>query len=82
MKEDSFPISSDEIRKVEMLSLRSLTPQDGLSQFFSLLPEFAPLLDESEPVYRAERIQAMITLQSRLYALDNLQQRKLNAKSY
>lgn len=71
----------DKMRKQETVWLRALTPQEGLRHFFSLLAEFSPLLDQSEPYYREERVQAMITLQSRLNALNTRQPQKANAKS-
>ncbi len=59
-----------EIQAEEKRLLRALTPQEGARQFFALLDEFAPQLQETEPLYRQERIQAMITLQVRLRALN------------
>lgn len=59
-----------EIQAEENRLLRALTPQEGLRQFFALLAEFAPQLQQTEPLYRQERIQAMIALQIRLGALN------------
>ncbi|HXF84840.1 MAG TPA: hypothetical protein VNK49_05565 [Anaerolineales bacterium] len=59
-----------EIQAEENRLLRALTPQEGLRQFFALLAEFGPRLQETESLYRRERIQAMIALQARLGALN------------
>ncbi|MDW8227193.1 MAG: hypothetical protein RMJ60_05285 [Anaerolineales bacterium] len=60
---------SDERQTEETRLLRALSPQEGLRQFLALMAEFALHLQETEPLYREERMQAMIALQSRLRAL-------------
>lgn len=54
----------------EIRLLRALSPQEGLRQFFALMVEFEPWLRETESLFRNERNQAMIELQSRLASLN------------
>lgn len=49
--------------------LRGLSPQEGARQFFALMTEFEPWLEDTESVFRNERNQALIELQARLASL-------------
>lgn len=60
----------DDIHAEETRLLRALSPQEGLRQFFALLAEFQPWLQETESVFRSERNQALIELQARLASLN------------
>jgi hypothetical protein len=60
----------DAIQAEETRLLRALSPQEGLRQFFALLAEFQPWLQETESVFRSERNQALIELQARLASLN------------
>lgn len=59
----------DAVHATETHLLRSLSPQEGMRQFFALMAEFEPWLLESESVFRNERNHAMIQLQGRLTSL-------------
>lgn len=58
------------IRVEETRLLRSISPQEGALQFFALLAEFGPWLEETEPLYREQRDQALTQLQARLASLN------------
>lgn len=60
----------DAIRAEETRLLRSVSPQEGARQFFALLAEFGPWLQETEALYRDQRNQALIQLQARLASLN------------
>jgi len=60
----------DAIYAEETRLLRTLSPQEGLRQFFALMAEFQPWLQETESVFRNERNQALIQLQARLASLN------------
>lgn len=60
----------DAIYTEETRLLRAISPQEGARQFFALMAEFEPWLRETESVFRNERNQAMIELQSRLASLN------------
>ena len=59
------------IRVEETRLLRSISPQEGVRQFFALLAEFEPWLKETEALYRDQRNQALIQLQARLARLND-----------
>jgi hypothetical protein len=61
----------DVIRAEETRLLRSISPQEGARQFFALLAEFEPWLQETEALYRDQRNQALIQLQARLAGLND-----------
>lgn len=61
----------DAIRAEETRLLRSISPQEGVRQFFALLAEFGPWLQETESLYRDQRNQALIQLQARLASLND-----------
>ncbi len=58
------------VRAEETRLLRSISPQEGARQFFALLAEFEPWLQETESLYRDQRNQALIQLQARLASLN------------
>lgn len=60
----------DAIRAEETRLLRALSPQEGMRQFFALMAEFEPWLQETESLFRNERNRAMIELQTRLASLN------------
>lgn len=60
----------DAIYAEETRLLRALSPQEGVRQFFALMAEFQPWLQETESLFRHERDQAMIQLQARLASLN------------
>lgn len=62
-------VNWDAVRAEETRLLRSISPQEGARQFFALLAEFEPWLQETEPLYRDQRNQALIQLQARLASL-------------
>jgi len=59
------------IRAEETRLLRSISPQEGVRQFFALLAEFEPWLKATEALYRDQRNQALIQLQARLAHLND-----------
>ena len=61
----------DAVRAEETRLLRSISPQEGVRQFFALLAEFEPWLQETESYYRDQRNQALIQLQARLASLND-----------
>lgn len=66
----NIPANWDAIHAEETRLLRSLSPQEGARQFFALMAEFEPRLQETESVFRNERNQALIELQTRLASLN------------
>ena len=64
-------VNWDAVRAKEIRLLRSISPQEGARQFFALLAEFEPWLQETEPIYRDQRNQALIQLQARLASLND-----------
>ena len=66
----NIPANWDPIHAEETRLLRALSPQEGARQFFALMAEFEPWLQETESIFRNERNQAVIELQSRLASLD------------
>ncbi|MBS1248823.1 MAG: hypothetical protein MAG431_00387 [Chloroflexi bacterium] len=63
----------DVIHAEETRLLRAISPEIGLQQFFALMAEFEPWLQETEHLFRDKRNQAMIQLQSRLASLETKQ---------
>ena len=63
------PANWDSVYAEETRLLRALSPQDGARQFFALMAEFEPWLQETESIFRNERNHAMIQLQARLASL-------------
>lgn len=63
-------VNWDAVRAKETHLLRSISPQEGARQFFALLAEFEPWLQETELHYREQRNQALIQLQARLASLN------------
>jgi hypothetical protein len=61
----------DAVRAKEIRLLRAISPQEGALRFFALLAEFEPWLQETEPLYRNQRNQALIQLQARLASLND-----------
>lgn len=61
----------DAVHVEETRLLRSISPQEGARQFFALLAEFEPWLQETEQLYRNQRNQALIQLQARLASLSD-----------
>jgi len=66
----NISLNWDAIYAEETRLLRALSPQEGVRQFFALMAEFQPRLWESESVFRNERNQALIQLQTRLAKLN------------
>jgi hypothetical protein len=64
-------VNWDTVRAKETHLLRSISPREGARQFFALLAEFEPWLQETEPYYRDQRNQALIQLQARLASLND-----------
>jgi len=64
-------VNWDAVRAEETRLLRSISPQEGARQFFALLAEFEPWLQETESLYRDQRNQALIQLQARLACLND-----------
>jgi len=62
-------VNWDAVRAEETRLLRSISPQEGARQFFALLAEFEPWLQETESLFRDQRNQALIQLQARLASL-------------
>jgi hypothetical protein len=50
--------------------LRQLTVPEGIAQSLALEREFEPWLQETEPLFRPQRLEAMAQLQERLLKLD------------
>ena len=61
----------DAIRAEEIRLLRVIPPEEGIRQFFALMAEFEPWLQETEHVFREKRNHAMIKLQARLGSIEN-----------
>jgi hypothetical protein len=72
----NIPTNWDPIHAEETRLLRALSPQEGARQFFALLAEFEPWLQETEPIFRNERNRAMIELQARLATLNTNKNRE------
>lgn len=66
----NIPTNWDAIHNEETRFLRALSPQEGVWQFFALMAEFEPWLQETESLFRKERNRAMIELQARLISLN------------
>ncbi|MCC6567786.1 MAG: hypothetical protein IT315_00965 [Anaerolineales bacterium] len=66
----NIPANWDAIHAEETRLLRGLSPQEGARQFFALMTEFEPWLEETESVFRDERNRALIELQARLASLN------------
>jgi len=64
-------VNWDAVRAGETRLLRSISLQEGARQFFALLAEFEPWLQETEYLYREQRNQALIQLQARLASLND-----------
>ncbi len=60
----------DAIRAEETRLLCAIPPEEGARQFFALMAEFEFWLQQTEHLFRDERNQAMIELQSRLARLN------------
>ncbi len=60
----------DVIHVEETRLLRAISPEMGLRQFFALMAELEPWLQETEHLFRNKRNQAMIQLQARLASLE------------
>jgi hypothetical protein len=58
------------VQAEELRLLRQTTAGEGARQFLALYTEFAAWLDETEPLYREERNEAMRRLQARLGKLE------------
>lgn len=56
----------EEIDALETQLLRRLTVQQGILQYLALQREFEPQLQETEGIFRQQRIQALTQLQARL----------------
>jgi hypothetical protein len=59
-----------DVQAEELRLLRQTSPEEGARQFLALYREFAAWLQETEPLYRAERNEAMRQLQSRLSTIE------------
>lgn len=66
----NIPPNWDAIYAEDTRLLRTLSPQEGVRQFFALMVEFEPRLQETESLFRNERNRGMIELQARLTALN------------
>ena len=60
-----------EIEVFETQLLRHLTPEQGIQQYLALQREFEPQLQETEGIFRQQRIHALIQLQARLVTLNS-----------
>lgn len=59
-----------DVEAQETQLLRALSVEQSVRQYLALQREFEPLLQQTEPLYRASRHQAMIELQRRLCSLN------------
>lgn len=66
----NIPANWDAIYAEETRLLRAVSPQEGVRQFFALMAEFEPRLQETESLFRNERNRGMIELQARLATLN------------
>ena len=64
-------VNWDDVRAEETRLLRSISLQEGARQFFALLAESEPWLQETEPIYRDQHNQALIQLKARLASLND-----------
>ena len=62
----------DDIRVEEIRLLRSLSPEEGARQFFALMAEFEPWLQQTEHLFRSKRNQAMIQLENAKYNFEKI----------
>ncbi len=60
-----------ELDALETQLLRRLTVAQGMQQYLALQREFEPQLQESEAVFRQQRIDALVQLQARLATLNS-----------
>ena len=59
-----------EIELIKTQLLRQLTLEQGMQQYLALQSEFEPQLQETEGVFRQQRIHALTQLQARLASLN------------
>ncbi|MBL7062687.1 MAG: hypothetical protein ISS49_00580 [Anaerolineae bacterium] len=60
----------DEVEAEEIRLLRQMTVQESLRHYLVLQQAFEPQLQQTEPLFRAERLAYLEELQRRLAALD------------
>ena len=60
----------DEVEVEEIRLLRQMTVQESLRHYLVLQQAFEPQLQQTEPLFRAERLAYLEELQRRLAALD------------
>ena len=62
-------------KRMRANDIAALTPQTALAQFRSLVEEFALLLQQTEPLFRPERIAYLTEFQERLRRLSAWQKK-------
>lgn len=68
----------DEIEVEETRLLRQLTVPESIAQFLALQTEFEPWLQETEAIFRPQRLEAMAQLQERLLKLNERNGKTMN----
>jgi len=64
------PVDWDEVEAEEIRLLRQMTIAESVAHLVSLYRAFGPLLEQTEPLFRAEREAYLIELQRRLRRLE------------
>ncbi len=64
------PVDWDEVATEETRLLRKMTIEESVAHLASLYRAFGPLLEQTEPLFRAEREAYLIELQRRLRRLE------------
>lgn len=54
-------------RRTKETALRQMTVAQSIAEFLSLNRDFASMMEETEPLYRQARLEAMWALQRRLH---------------
>jgi len=53
--------------RVKETYLREMSVAEGIAEYLSLMAEFGPMLEQTEEIYRQQRLQDLRNLQDRLH---------------
>ncbi len=57
-------------REARARYLQSLTVEESVAQYLAMMEEFGPLLEETEPIFRPQRMKYLAELQERIGRLN------------
>lgn len=57
-------------REAKARYLRGLSREESVAQYLAMMAEFGPMLEETEAVFRPEKIRFLKTLQERIASLN------------